>query len=63
MIKDALLIIFMIIGLAVSALWMVNNLYADVYVSQSTNECVKVYSNSNYTCDNLPKNYNHVWVK
>ena len=37
----------------------------DVHVSHSTNECVKVinYGNTNYTCDNLPSKYNHIWVQ
>ena len=37
----------------------------DVHISHSTNECVKVinYGDTNYTCDNLPSKYNHVWVQ
>lgn len=37
----------------------------DVYVSYETNQCVEVvnYSDSNYTCENLPKRFNHIWVK
>jgi hypothetical protein len=38
----------------------------DVYVSNSTEECVKVInydSNDNYSCDNLPSKYHKVWVK
>jgi hypothetical protein len=36
-----------------------------VHFSWSTEECVEVinYNGSNYTCDNLPDRYNHVWVK
>ena len=37
-----------------------------VHVSNSSNECVKVinYSKSDeYTCDNLPELYSHVWVR
>lgn len=38
----------------------------DVYVSHSTNECVEVInydSRFDYTCENLPDKYNHVWVE
>lgn len=37
----------------------------DVHVSHSTGECVEVinYSDTDYTCDNYPEKYNHVWVK
>jgi hypothetical protein len=37
----------------------------DVHFSWTTEECVKVlnYAEDNrYTCDDLPKRYNHVWV-
>ena len=37
----------------------------DVHFSNSTGECVKVLNyaeNDLYSCDNLPKRYNHVWV-
>ena len=37
----------------------------DVHVSYSTNDCVEVvnWSDTNYSCENMPKKYNHVWVK
>ena len=37
----------------------------DVYFSYSTDQCVKVvnYDDSNYTCENYPSKFNHVWVK
>jgi len=37
----------------------------DVHFSNSTGECVKVINyaeNDRYSCDDLPKRYNHVWV-
>ena len=36
----------------------------DVHFSNSTGECVKVinYGDDEYSCDNIPKRYNHVWV-
>lgn len=35
-----------------------------VYFSHPDNECVKVdnYTDVEYTCDNLPKRFYHVWV-
>ena len=37
----------------------------DVYVSYSTGECVKVvnYADTNYTCENYPSKFNHVWAQ
>lgn len=38
----------------------------DVYISYSTKECVTVVNydkDHNYTCDNYPKKYNHIWVQ
>lgn len=38
----------------------------EVQMSHSTGECVKVINykeRDNYTCENLPSRYNHVWVK
>ena len=38
----------------------------EVQMSHSTGECVKVINyveSDEYTCDDLPKKYHHVWVK
>lgn len=37
----------------------------DVMVSNSTKECVEVinYGDTDWSCDNLPSKYNHIWVK
>ena len=37
----------------------------DVHFSYSTQECVKVlnYTDEQFTCDNLPKRFYHVWVE
>ena len=38
--------------------------HPDVYFSYSTQECVKVVNyGTNYTCENLPSRYYHVWVE
>lgn len=35
----------------------------DVVVSYSTGNCVEVinYADTNYSCENMPTKYNHVW--
>ena len=37
----------------------------DVHFSNSTGHCVEVinYSDDNYSCENMPVKFNHVWVK
>ena len=38
----------------------------DVHFSYSTDECVKVLNyteGDNYSCENLPSKFNHVWVQ
>ena len=59
-----LIVCSLIIGLA----WVMMSTAAmpDVYVSNSTGECVEVINYDekfDYTCENLPEKYNHVWVK
>ena len=38
----------------------------DVWVSYSTDECVKVINyneGDNFSCENMPSKFNHVWVE
>ena len=38
----------------------------DVWVSYSSRECVKVINyveGDNFSCENLPSKFNHVWVQ
>jgi hypothetical protein len=37
----------------------------DVHFSYSTGECVEVvnYTDDEFTCDNYPEKFNHVWVQ
>lgn len=38
----------------------------DVWFSYSTDECVKVINyveGDNYSCENMPSKFNHVWVQ
>lgn len=44
----------------------VNARMPDVHVSNTTGECVKVINYDqrfDYTCENYPQKYNHVWVQ
>jgi len=36
----------------------------DMMVSHSTGECVSVinYADTDYSCENQPQKYNHIWV-
>ncbi len=48
--------------------YIVNNALSipDVQVSYSTDKCVKVINyaeGDNYTCDNMPTKFNHVWAQ
>ena len=37
----------------------------DVHFSYATNSCVKVvnYTDEQFTCENYPSKFNHVWVQ
>jgi hypothetical protein len=37
----------------------------DVHFSYETNQCVEVvnYADTNYSCENYPSKFNHVWVQ
>jgi len=62
-------VVYMSIAAAIAVLTLVyvgDNILdqPDVHFSNSTGECVKVinYGDDEYSCDDLPKRYNHVWV-
>lgn len=64
-VESASVIIAMV---AIGYVWSSPGIWSapQVHVSNSSNECVRVinYSESDeYTCDNLPELYSHVWVK
>lgn len=51
-------------GIAYAFLWAMS--LPDVWVSYSTNECVNVINyveGQNYSCENMPAKFNHVWVE
>jgi hypothetical protein len=37
----------------------------DVHMSYSQNTCVRVinYDNTDFSCDNMPVKYNHIWIQ
>ena len=37
----------------------------DVVVSYETNQCVEVinYADTNWSCENMPSKFNHVWAE
>ena len=56
----------MVIGLVTGLLVAIDKAAAlpDVHFSYSTNDCVKVVNyddDDNYSCENLPKKFYHVW--
>jgi len=62
-------VVYMSIAAAIAVLTLVyvgDNILdqPDVHFSNSTGECVKVinYGDDEYSCGDLPKRYNHVWV-
>ena len=57
---------FMVCAVTAGLVLAINSAAAlpDVHFSYKTNECVKVVNyieGHNYTCDNLPTKYYHVW--
>ena len=65
---DYTLSILIVCSLIVGLAWAMTSAaqMPDVHVSHSTGECVKVINYDerfDYTCENLPEKYNHVWVK
>jgi len=67
-IVDYTISIIIVCSLIIGLAWAMTSAaqMPDVYVSHSTGECVKVINYDerfDYTCENLPEKYNHVWVK
>ena len=58
------LLLVSIVSLAVLGVNYAGSL-PDMLVSHSTGECVSVvnYGDTDYSCENQPKKYHHVWVK
>ena len=62
---SVLIIIALIGGLTLAMIFNTLGM-PDVHISHSTGECVEVINYDerfNYTCENLPEKYNHIWVE
>lgn len=53
---------FMVVGLMKVALDAMS--LPEVHMSYSSNMCVKVvnYNDDNYSCENMPEKFIHIWV-
>jgi hypothetical protein len=61
---SVVIVLGMIIGLAYALTTSLG--IPDVHFSHSTGDCVEVINyeeGDNYSCENLPSKFNHVWVK
>jgi hypothetical protein len=57
---------FAILAAGFVYLWLEALSMPDVWFSYSTDECVKVINydkEDQFSCENLPTKFNHVWVK
>jgi hypothetical protein len=55
-----------VIGIGIGAVVKTALDTPDVWFSYSTDECVKVINyveGENYSCENMPSKFNHVWVE
>lgn len=62
---SVLIICIVIGGIALAMIFNITGM-PDVHISHSTGECVKVVNYDerfNYTCENYPEKYNHIWVE
>ena len=66
--KNILLTVVCALGLFVGADYAFS--IPDVHVSYETDQCVSVinydtalFSGGDYSCENMPSKYNHVWVQ
>ena len=61
---SVVIVLGMIIGLAYALTTSLG--IPDVHFSHSTGDCVEVINyeeGDNYSCENLPSKFNHVWVE
>ena len=62
---SVLIVCTLIGGIALAMIFNITGM-PDVDMSYSTGECVDVINYDerfNYTCENLPEKYNHIWVE
>ena len=65
--KQALLTLALVTPLAAGLAYAMSSALAmpDVHFSYATGDCVKVvnYTDENFSCENYPSKFNHVWVQ
>jgi hypothetical protein len=65
--KQTLLTLALVTPLAAGLAYAMSSALAmpDVHFSYATGECVKVvnYTDENFSCENYPSKFNHVWVQ
>lgn len=66
--KNFLLSLSLVLSFSALMAYAVTSVFTlpDVYVSYSTGYCVNVVNyaeGDDYTCENMPKKFNHVWVQ
>lgn len=64
--KTTIFVFICLMAIGGGMLWAVATAVSlpDVYFSYSTNECVKVVNyGTEYSCENLPKRFYHIWVE
>jgi hypothetical protein len=65
--KQTLLTLALVTPLAAGLAYAMSSALAmpDVHFSYATGECVEVvnYTDENFSCENYPSKFNHVWVQ
>lgn len=64
--KIAVFTVWVIVAYVLTTLWLDYLALPDVMFSYSTDECVQVMNyveGENYSCENFPAKFHHVWVK
>lgn len=65
--KNFLLSLSLVLSFSALMAYAVTSVFTlpDVYISYSTRECVKVvnYTDEQFSCENMPSKFNHVWAQ
>ena len=65
--KNFLLSLSIVVSVSALMAYAVTSVFTlpDVHVSYSTGDCVKVvnYTDEQFSCENMPSKFNHVWAQ
>jgi len=65
--KNFLLSLSIVVSFSALMAFAVTSVFTlpDVHVSYSTGDCVKVvnYTDEQFSCENMPSKFNHVWAQ